>query len=41
MAWRDPVTFDDPIDLFLATSMARSVAIRLALAAFAAIIAML
>jgi len=35
------VTFDDPIDQFLATSMARSLTIRLALAALAAIIAVM
>jgi hypothetical protein len=35
------MTFDDPIDVHLATSMARLLAIRLAVAAFAALIAMM
>jgi hypothetical protein len=35
------MTIDDPIDRFLVSSMARSLAIRLALVAFAAVIALL
>jgi hypothetical protein len=35
------MTFDDPADRFLVTSMARSMAFRLAFAAFLAIIAVL
>jgi hypothetical protein len=41
MWWRNPVTFEDPIDRFLVTSMARSLAIRLAVAALAAFIAVM
>jgi hypothetical protein len=37
----DPVTFDDPMDRFLATAMGRSLAIRLAVAALAAVIAVM
>jgi hypothetical protein len=35
------VTFDDPIDQLAASSMARSLTIRLALAALAAVIAVM
>jgi len=35
------VTFDDPIDQLMASSMARSLTIRLALAALAAVIAVM
>jgi hypothetical protein len=35
------MTFDDPVDLFLASSMARALAIRLAVAACLAVIAVM
>jgi hypothetical protein len=38
---RDSMTFDDPVDRFLAISVARSLAIQLAVAALLAVIAVI